>query len=169
MHLHRLAAITVTMGLLHRNTQTTTREHRPSQHSQSTCALCTTKHKHNHTHASPQSSQREHAPCAQEHTNKHEHASSLSNHCVHAPYSCTNKHTHASPRSTHNEHTPCFHKHTQKAHTCIASQQSQHCTIPITHSHTCMHRLAAITVSKRLVQAQTHTPTYMHTCISLQQ
>jgi hypothetical protein len=48
--MHRLAAITVTMRLVHKNTLTRTRMHR----------LADITH--------------EHAPCAQEHTNKHTHA-----------------------------------------------------------------------------------------------
>jgi hypothetical protein len=59
----------------------------------------------------------------------------------------TRPHMHALPRSNHREHAPS--------------------TSPNTHSHTRMHRLAAITVSMRLQQAQTHTPT--HECIASQQ
>ncbi len=55
----------------------------------------------------------------------------------------TLRHMHALPHSNHSVHAPC--------------------TSPETHSHTCMNRLTAITVT----QAQTHTPT--HACIASQQ
>jgi hypothetical protein len=61
--------------------------------------------------------------------------------CTYALYKPkhTLPHTHASPRSNHREHAPC--------------------TSQNTHSHTCMHRLAAITVSMRLTHVYTCTYT----------
>ena len=55
----------------------------------------------------------------------------------------TLQHMHASPRSNHSDRAPSA------------------------HSHTCMHRLTAITVTMCLAQAQTLTPT--HACIAQQQ
>jgi hypothetical protein len=66
-----------------------------------------------------------------------------------SPWACalyrpkhTLPHTHASPRSNSREYAPC--------------------TIQNTHSHTCIHGLAAIIVTMRLVRKNTQTSTRMH-------
>jgi hypothetical protein len=91
--------------------------------------------------------------------------------CPYMLYSCrhTLKHTlmHALPCRNQCEHTPSSHHTHIRASPCSNHSEHAPCTSPDTHSHTCKHRLAAITVSMRLVQAQTHTPT--HACIASQQ
>ncbi len=69
---------------------------------------------------------------------------------------------HASPRSNHREHAPCTrpntHSHT-RMHRLAAISVRMRLVHTSPHSHTCMHRLAPISMTMRLVQAQTHTLT----------
>jgi len=81
----------------------------------------------------------------------------------------TFQHMHASPRSNHREHTPCPRSDTH-SHTCMHRLAAITVSMCLVHKNTQtstrMHSLAAITVTMRLVQALSHTPTYA--CIASQ-
>ncbi len=135
-YIHRLAAITVTMRLVHVSNK-------------------------RHTHASPRSNDRDHAPCTSPNTNSHTCMHRLaaiavsmcnthSHTCMHrlaaitlSIPSFTHTHMHASPRSNHPEHT-LIHTHTHTHRHTHASPRSNHsehapCASPNTHSHIHAH------------------------------
>jgi len=117
--MHHLAAITVTIRLVHKTAPTSTRMHSLAAITVSIRLVQTKTHTQDTSCIASQQSL-----------------------CTYALYKPkhTLTHMHALLRSNHHDHTIC--------------------TSPDTHSNTCMHCLTAITVSIRLVQAQTHTLTH---------
>ena len=70
-----------------------------------------------------------------------------------------NSHMHASPRSNHREHAPCPSPNTH-SHTCmhrLAANDCEHTPHSCIYMHTYMHCLAAVTASIRLIHAHLNT------------
>ncbi len=102
--MYRLAAITLTMRLVHEHTEQT---HAciASQQSQWACALHKPKHTLPHMHASPRSNHSEHAPCTSPNTHSHTRMHRLA--VIHM-FMHAHIHMHASACKSKSEHTVCF-------------------------------------------------------------